>query len=246
MTESNAIMLHPEYPSPNFDQRPADAAIDHLVLHYTGMISLEAARSRLCDPMAKVSAHYLIDEFGRIEALVRDSDRAWHAGVSDWRGVSNLNDRSIGIEMSNPGHEHGYRAFPEPQIIAVIGLCRALLTRHPIMQQNIVAHSDIAPTRKNDPGELFPWQRLAAHGIGLWPTRLTAGWPVSDLATNLSLIGYSPDAPLEARILAFQRRFLPANCTGQPDPATVTQAKRASALYASQSSTTQINLHDRL
>ncbi len=225
-------MRRPDNPSPNFDQRPADALIDHLVLHYTGMISHAAARCRLCDPRSKVSAHYLIDEKGKIEELVRETDRAWHAGVSYWRGVSNLNDRSIGVEISNPGHEHGYHAFAEPQIIAVITLCRALLTRHPIPGRNIVGHSDIAPTRKNDPGELFPWQRLATQGIGFWPAKTTAESPACDLNTTLSLIGYNPDAPLEARLLAFQRRFLPAHCTGQPDPATVTQAARVAALFA--------------
>ena len=224
-------MPRPDYPSPNFDQRPADAPIDHLVLHYTGMTSINAACSRLCDPGAKVSAHYLIDQDGQIDALVPETARAWHAGVSYWRGMSNLNDRSIGIEIDNPGHEHGYHAFPEPQIIAVIALCHTLLTRHPIPGRNIVGHSDIAPTRKSDPGELFPWQRLAAHGIGLWPTPATAEWPVSDLNTNLSIIGYQPDAAIEARILAFQRRFLPDHCTGQADPATITQAARVRRIF---------------
>lgn len=217
--------------SPNFDQRPADAPIDHLVLHYTGMISADTARARLCDACAKVSAHYLIDEAGIIEPLVAEQNRAWHAGASFWRGVSHLNDRSIGIEIVNPGHEHGYRPFPTPQITALIGLCQAILARHPIPARNIVAHSDIAPTRKADPGELFPWPTLAAHGIGLYPGTTPTPPDPAILDDTLTAIGYDPAAPLDARITAFQRRFAPTDLTGLPDPATIARAHHVRALF---------------
>ena len=139
-----------------------------LVLHYTGMPSAAAALARLCDPGAKVSAHYLVDEDGTVQALVAEQNRAWHAGVSFWRGATGLNDRSIGIEIVNPGHEFGYRPFPPAQMQAVRELCRGILARWPIPARNVVAHSDIAPNRKQDPGELFDWRGLAAAGIGLW------------------------------------------------------------------------------
>ena len=155
-------------PSPNQDDR-GGAAIDMLVLHYTGMITAEAALSRLCDPAAKVSAHYTIDEDGTIYAHVPEARRAWHAGVSFWAGKRNVNARSIGIELVNPGHEFGYRAFPRSQIAALIDLCRDILARHPIPAARVLGHSDVAPARKEDPGELFPWAQLAEAGIGLWP-----------------------------------------------------------------------------
>ena len=153
-------------PSPNQDSRPG-LAIDHLVLHYTGMRSAEAALARLCDPAAKVSAHYVVDEDGTVYALVEEARRAWHAGVSYWRGVRQLNDCSVGIEIVNPGHEFGYRAFPRRQMAAVEALCRHILARHDIPARNVVGHSDVAPDRKQDPGELFDWPGLAAQGIGV-------------------------------------------------------------------------------
>ena len=142
--------------------RPPGRAIDTLVLHYTGMPSAAAALARLCDPAARVSAHYLIDEDGSVVALVPEEARAWHAGVSCWHGREQLNDTSIGIELVNPGHEWGYRRFPEPQYEACMELCRELLGRCPIPASRVLAHSDIAPDRKQDPGELFDWARLAA------------------------------------------------------------------------------------
>ena len=155
--------------SPNQEPRPAGVAIDTLILHYTGMKTAKEALSRLCDPEAKVSAHYLVDEDGAVFLLVPEAKRAWHAGVSSWRGESNINDRSIGIELVNPGHEFGYRAFPEKQMAALIPLLRGILARHPIPQSRVLGHSDVAPGRKTDPGELFEWHRLAESGIGLWP-----------------------------------------------------------------------------
>src|SRR5690606_32120709 len=141
--------------SPNADNRPSGSAIDALILHYTGMPSAAAAVNRLCDPAAKVSAHYLIDEDGSVVQLVPEERRAWHAGVSEWQGRPGLNDCSIGIELVNPGHEWGYRPFTEAQYEACIALCRAILERWPIPPGRVLAHSDVAPARKQDPGELF-------------------------------------------------------------------------------------------
>jgi N-acetylmuramoyl-L-alanine amidase len=214
-------------PSPNADLRPAGCPVDLLLLHYTGMPSAEAALERLADPIAKVSAHYLIDENGTVVALVPETARAWHAGVSAWRGQSGLNDRSIGIELVNPGHEWGYRAFPEPQYAACIELCRAILGRWRIPAARVLGHSDVAPERKQDPGELFDWARLAAAGIGLWPAP-GAGRPrgVAQLQAELAEVGYQ--VPRDGRldeatrrvIAAFQRHFRPERIDGDPDAGT--------------------------
>ncbi len=158
-----------ERPSPNHDARPDGASISILVLHYTDMPSAEAALGRLCDPLAEVSAHYLIDEDGTVVRLVAEARRAWHAGKSRWRGVEGVNAVSLGIELANPGHSHGYRAFPPAQMTALAALARDLMARHSIPPRNVVGHSDIAPERKLDPGELFDWRGLAAEGLGLWP-----------------------------------------------------------------------------
>lgn len=155
--------------SPNFDDRPAGINIDLLVMHYTGMRSGDDALLRLCDKASKVSSHYMVYEDGRVVNLVAEEKRAWHAGISCWRGVSSCNDSSIGIEIVNPGHEFGYRPFPLVQMEAVADLALAIIDRHKIPARNVVGHSDIASTRKEDPGELFNWQNLAAEGIGLWP-----------------------------------------------------------------------------
>ncbi|MBV8169405.1 MAG: N-acetylmuramoyl-L-alanine amidase, partial [Alphaproteobacteria bacterium] len=154
-------------PSPNFSAR--NAAIDTLILHYTGMQSGQAAIERLCDPAAQVSAHYVIDEDGTIHRLVDEPHKAWHAGVSFWQGDEDLNRVSVGIELVNPGHEWGYRAFPAPQLASCLALARDIVQRHAIAPSRVVGHSDVAPTRKEDPGELFDWALLARHGVGLWP-----------------------------------------------------------------------------
>ena len=140
-----------------------------LILHYTGMQTAQEAIDRLRDPAARVSSHYVVDEDGAVLRLVPEERRAWHAGVSYWRGHSGLNGRSIGIEIVNPGHEWGYRDFPVLQLAAVCDLCLAILSRHPIPARNVVAHSDVAPDRKEDPGERFDWRSLAENGVGLWP-----------------------------------------------------------------------------
>lgn len=201
-------------PSPNFDARPPDASIDMLVLHYTGMASGAAALERLTDPAAKVSAHYLVEEDGRSFRLVPDAERAWHAGASSWAGRERLNDVSIGIEIVNPGHDHGLKPFPDPQIEAVATLSRSLIAEHAIPQDRVVAHSDIAPTRKRDPGDLFPWRRLAEAGVGLWPDG--AGDAAADAAKALATFGYDV-ACLPAAAAAFQRRFRPAQVDGVMD-----------------------------
>ncbi|HLT01275.1 MAG TPA: N-acetylmuramoyl-L-alanine amidase [Geminicoccaceae bacterium] len=214
--------------SPNADNRPSGSAIDALILHYTGMPSAAAAVNRLCDPAAKVSAHYLIDEDGSVVQLVPEERRAWHAGVSEWQGRPGLNDCSIGIELVNPGHEWGYRPFTEAQYEACIALCRAILERWPIPPGRVLAHSDVAPARKQDPGELFDWSRLAAAGIGLWPEP-GAGAPrsVARLQHDLARVGYgvAPSGRLDEAtrlvIAAFQRRFRPGRVDGRPDRATL-------------------------
>ena len=202
-----------DYPSPNHGPRTAGSPIDMLVLHYTGMKTAEAALARLCDPAAQVSAHYMIDEDGTVLRLVDESRRAWHAGIAHWRGHSDVNRRSIGIELVNPGHEHGYRPFPEVQMAALIDLATGIIARHPIAARNVVGHSDIAPDRKTDPGELFDWPRLAQRGIGLWPAERDAD--ISAIPEMLAQFGYDPAN--DAALSAFQRHFRPSRIDGQPD-----------------------------
>lgn len=206
--------------SPNHDERPANTTIDMLVLHYTGMKSAADAIDRLCDSAAKVSAHYLIDEDGSICRLVGENRRAWHAGVSYWRGHTDINARSIGIELVNPGHEWGYRQFPDVQMAALIDLASDILARHPISARNVVGHSDIAPRRKTDPGELFNWNDLAEAGIGLAPESVVNDVPLADqLPKMLDEIGYESE-DLSATLGAFQRRFRPALIDGAADSET--------------------------
>lgn len=200
-------------PSPNFDSREKHP-VDMLVLHYTGMPAAEDAKTRLCDRDAKVSAHYMVDEDGSILRLVGEDRRAWHAGLSSWRGNSNINQRSIGIEIVNPGHEFGYRPFTPVQMKSVTLLCRDILSRHPIPPRNVVAHSDVAPTRKEDPGELFDWKTLASFGIGLWPAADAALPPVPQ--EKLADFGYDMTVP-EKTVTAFQRRFRPTSLNGAWD-----------------------------
>jgi N-acetylmuramoyl-L-alanine amidase len=197
--------------SPNQDARPEGVNIDMLVLHYTGMRTAEAALARLCDPAAKVSAHYTIDRKGHVYAHVAEQYRAWHAGVSSWAGASDINSRSIGIELVNPGHEFGYEPFPQSQIAALTTLARGIIARHGIAPARVLGHSDVAPARKMDPGELFPWRHLADCGIGLWPARTRPG---ECPAEALARFGYDPEAPQTAVITAFQRHFRPEKLDG--------------------------------
>jgi Negative regulator of beta-lactamase expression len=208
-------------PSPNHDDRPAGAPIDMLVLHYTGMQTADAALARLCDPKAKVSAHYTVDRQGCVYAHVGEERRAWHAGLSFWAGETNINGRSIGIELVNPGHEFGYEPFADRQIAALIELSSAILARHPIPAHRVLGHSDVAPSRKTDPGELFPWAGLARAGIGLWPQPAAedAACSTGDAIAGLARFGYGlpPDVPAEAAIMAFQRHFRPSKIDGVMD-----------------------------
>lgn len=209
--------------SPNFDNR--DGPVSLLVMHYTGMPTASSAIDLLTSPRAKVSSHYVVDEVGAVYNLVPETLRAWHAGVSFWRGQSMLNDASIGIEIVNPGHAWGYRPFPTLQMQAVLELSQAILSRHDIPARNVVAHSDIAPNRKRDPGELFPWSWLATHGVGLW----TEEFMVShDWQVELAGIGYDMSLPAREVLLAFQRHFLPQNLTGEADTPT---KSRVAAVY---------------
>jgi len=213
-----------ERPSPNHDPR-AEAPVDILVLHYTGMRTAEEALERLCDPEAKVSAHYTVDCNGTVYAHVAEARRARHAGVSYWAGVRDVNSRSIGIEIVNPGHEFGYIPFTGEQIAAVIALSRGILSRHPISPARVVGHSDVAPNRKQDPGELFPWPQLAEAGIGCWPfqdgRRRAENSGGEDFAALLQRYGYGvpPEVnwPLPDVIAAFQRRFRPGKIDGVAD-----------------------------
>ncbi len=216
-----------ETPSPNFDARPEGQAVDLLLLHYTGMVSAAAALARLGDETAKVSAHYCIDEDGTLYRLVPEERRAWHAGVACWAGAGDINARSIGIELVNPGHEFGYRAFPEAQMETLIELATGILARHPIPPHRVLGHADVAPLRKEDPGELFDWARLAAAGIGLWPGAAEPCDPpgAAEIGRRLAAFGYGyldddPDGDPAAVVRAFQRHFRPEAVTGEIDTAT--------------------------
>lgn len=202
-----------DHPSPNCGDRRC-GPVDMLVIHYTGMWTAEDALRRLTDPSAQVSAHYLIDEGGRTYALVPENKRAWHAGVACWAGERDVNSRSVGIELANRGHDLGYHNFPEPQMAALIALARDILARHPIPPERVLAHSDVAPTRKLDPGEKFDWACLAAAGIGLYPPE---GLPKGDgppdrglFLAGLGRFGYDlgeGTAGADAAVEAFRRHF---------------------------------------
>lgn len=207
-----------ETPSPNFGPRPDGVPVDMVVLHYTGMLNQKDALDRLCDPAAQVSAHYLIGEDGALYRLVEESMRAWHAGVSFWRGETDINSRSIGIELANPGHEFGYRAFPDAQMATLKALLRDIFRRYPISARNLVGHSDIAPTRKTDPGELFDWAGLAEAGFGLWPKNSLPADP-DTLAHDLARYGYDV-SDFGAALRAFRRHFRPQNLDAAPDAVT--------------------------
>jgi N-acetylmuramoyl-L-alanine amidase len=216
-----------ERPSPNHGPRPGDGRIDMLILHYTGMPTAAEALDRMCAPEAAVSAHYLVEEDGTVWRLVAEERRAWHAGTAFWAGRQDINGASIGIELANPGHEWGYVPFPEPQMAALETLCQEILRRHPIPSRHVLGHSDVAPQRKRDPGELFPWQRLARAGIGLWPDAAVpaAGVPegVGAVQRLLAAIGYGVpqggtlDEATRQVVAAFQRHYRPSLCNGAPD-----------------------------
>ncbi len=224
--------------SPNFGPRVGVSRPDIVILHYTGMRSGDAAEAWLCAPESQVSSHYLVHEDGRVVQMVRESDRAWHAGKSFWQGVTDINSHSVGIEIVNPGHEFGYRSFPARQTAAVIALCRGIVDRHRIHPERILAHSDVAPGRKIDPGEKFPWRKLHAEGVGHFvaPARVggqpevgpgDTGSAVERLQSMLSLYGYGIDItgvfdpPTIVVVAAFQRHFRPRRVDGIADGSTL-------------------------
>jgi N-acetylmuramoyl-L-alanine amidase len=238
-------------PAANFGERRGRAPVDMLVLHYTGMKDENEALDWLLSADSSVSCHYFIFEDGRIVQTVPEALRAWHAGAAGWRGHSDINSRSVGIEIANPGHEHGYRPFPDIQMEAVIRLCRDIVTRRDIEPRNLVAHSDIAPMRKQDPGELFPWKRLSEAGLGHFVEAEPvsggrffqlgdSGDPVAALQEMLALHGYEIgitgvfDEITRACISAFQRHFRQERVDGVADVSTIaTLHKSLQALMVS-------------
>jgi N-acetylmuramoyl-L-alanine amidase len=188
--------------SPNFGERRGAARPDLVVIHYTAMPSCAAARARLCDPAAEVSAHYLVSETGRVEALVPEAARAWHAGAGAWGAVSDVNSRSIGIELANPGDA----PFPEPQMAALERLLTGVMARWSIPPERVIGHSDMAPGRKCDPGPRFDWRRLARGGLSVWPG--AEGDPAAPLPASLRALGY-PEAEPGILLAAFRLRFRP-------------------------------------
>jgi N-acetylmuramoyl-L-alanine amidase len=229
--------------SPNFGPRREGRRPDIILLHYTGMESGPAAEAWLCNQESQVSSHYLVHEDGAVVQMVRETDRAWHAGRSSWRGEADINSCSIGIEIVNPGHAFGYPDFPDLQVGAVIELCAGIVARHAIFPERVLAHSDVAPGRKIDPGEKFPWERLYRSGIGhlvlAEPIRAgeelspgCEGRAVEELQSMLQLYGYGVeisgvfDSSTQACIDAFQRHFRPARVDGVADASTVETLRR--------------------
>lgn len=226
------------FPSPNHGERRGTGRIEALVLHYTGMADEGAALAWLANPVSQVSCHYFVFENGRVLQLVPESRRAWHAGAGRWDTLDDLNSHSIGIEIANPGHEHGYRAFPAIQMRTVVALCADIVGRHAIPRHRVIGHSDMAPQRKDDPGELFDWRALATAGVGLYvpPAPLGGGRflspgdqgkPVAALQDMLAMLGYECaasgqfDDATAAVVRAFQRHWRPARIDGVADRSTI-------------------------
>jgi N-acetylmuramoyl-L-alanine amidase len=226
-------------PSPNRDDRPDGRKVDILILHYTGMETAQAAIDRLTDPEARVSAHYTIDEDGTVYRHVPEGRRAWHAGVSHWAGADQVNDRSVGIEIVNPGHEFGYRKFPERQMQSVIALSNEVIERHNIPAARVLGHSDVAPSRKMDPGEKFDWRWLSQEGIGVWLNEVpfdtgpsvdatSAGPEIRRVQSLLADFGYGVprsgeyDQETTDVVTAFQRHFRQHKVDGIADAETIT------------------------
>lgn len=241
LEKAQSALVDAIHPSPNIEPRKDCAAPDILLLHYTGMVSAERAVAWLADPASGVSCHYVIDREGRITQMVDEQMRAWHAGASAWAGATDINSRSIGIEIDNPGHELGYPDFPEAQMRAVEALSQDIVARWSIRPERVLAHSDVAPVRKIDPGEKFDWARLAHGGIGHWvePAPLT---PDEDLTAEsdrvaeaqelLRRYGYQVtvcgvfDRATELVVRAFQRHFRQARVDGRLDLSTLLTLRR--------------------
>ncbi len=218
-------------PSPNFNERKPDVPLRYIVLHYTGMNTPAEWVKAVCDPATELSAHYLIEENGRVVQLVDEAHRAWHAGKSFWRGITDMNSASIGIELANPGHENGYKAYSLMQIAAVKEMVRDIVRRRKLDPRTcLLGHSDIAPTRKSDPGERFPWRELAQDGLGLWPEPQeedAGAFDEREATVLLSRIGYDVRANVEvkAALQAFQRRYHPEGLNGKPDSAAMAKLR---------------------
>lgn len=237
--EPDSRLVDALHPSPNVEARRDGCRPDMVVLHYTGMSSAEKAIGWLANPQSKVSCHYVIDEAGRITQMVAECARAWHAGASRWKGASDLNSLSIGIEIQNPGHEHGYPAFPHAQMQAVAALCCDISERWSVPPERILAHSDIAPGRKIDPGEKFDWAYLASRGVGHWvePAALV-DWALSDAQSSIDealglmrTYGYGIDNPgrddwQSVLLRTFQMHFRPALADGRLDTGTLDTLRR--------------------
>ncbi len=237
---ANSCVVAEVRPSPNHGERKGGVTPDMIVLHYTGMSDNEAALKLLSSPGSEVSAHYVVLQDGHIIQMVAEDRRAWHAGTSSWAGETDINSYSIGIEIANPGHDHNYPEFPRRQVAAVTALCRSIFTRYKIRADRVLAHSDIAPARKQDPGEKFPWRLLADSGIGLWvkPAPLNIPGPIFVLGEKnptieeaqklLARFGYGVsasgyfDGTTRDAIAAFQRHFRPARVDGVLDVSTLT------------------------
>ena len=223
--------------SPNFSERPENTEIDSIVLHYTGMNNFQDALERMCNPKFEVSAHYAIDYNGDIHQLVEDSNKAWHSGISHWNGKKNINENSIGIEIANLGHEFGYEEFTNSQVESTIFLCKKLKSKYNIPSQNIIGHSDVAPDRKEDPGEFFPWKSFSKLGLGIYHNFITSdseytgscynlgdkGSEIEKIQKSLSKIGYGIlvngiyDDQTKSVITSFYRRFFPERIKTQTD-----------------------------
>jgi N-acetylmuramoyl-L-alanine amidase len=231
----NSCVVAEVRPSPNHNERQGGVVPNMIVLHYTGMPDCEAALKRICNPTSEVSAHYVVRENGHVVQCVAEERRAWHAGQSSWAGETDINSCSIGIELCNPGHDHGYPDFPKRQIAALTALCRGIFTRYRIRADRVLAHSDVAPARKLDPGEKFPWKVLADSGIGIWvkAAPIGQGGPIFVLGERdptieeaqrlLAKFGYGAtangyfDSMTRDAVAAFQRHFRPARVDGVLD-----------------------------
>jgi N-acetylmuramoyl-L-alanine amidase len=247
ITTPDSALVGSLRPSPNFEPRRGVGQPDMLLLHYTGIQSCAGAINWLSRPESKVSCHYVIDEAGHITQMVAEDKRAWHAGLASWGGETDINSASVGIEVHNCGHELGYPEFPEAQLAPLEALCRDIIARHSIRPERVLGHSDVAPTRKKDPGEKFPWARLARVGIGHWVkpkpvkgadlgiARDAAGPLVADVQSALRGYGYGIEPtgvfdPLtEFVVKAFQRHFRPERVDGRIDQSTITTLERLTA-----------------
>jgi N-acetylmuramoyl-L-alanine amidase len=247
MAKPDSPLVGDYRPSPNFGPRKGTVRPSILLLHYTGLGTAANAIDWLSRAESKVSSHYVVDEAGNITQLVAEDMRAWHAGLAIWAGETDINSASVGIEVHNQGHEHGLPDFPEPQVRALEVLCREIIARHGIRPERVLAHSDVAPTRKKDPGEKFPWARLARAGVGHWVAPEPVNWAdpgmardaagplIAAVQTKLAQYGYGIeptggfDPKTEFVVKAFQRHFRPERVDGRIDQSTITTLERLAA-----------------